>query len=144
MLNTADGDALLYFNKVRTRAGLDPVSSIDIDVLLKERRIELAAESQYWADLVSLSYYNPQKAISILNGGERVTFTYDDGVAEPGDPFGVITPATANSFKLPIPSAEITANPMLLDAPVPYFLKNIKGLSYEKDNKYTRSSVAAG
>ena len=112
----------MYFNKVRTRAGVQPVNSIDADILLKERRIELAAESQYWGDLVSLSYYNPQKAISLLNGGERVPFTYNDGVAEPENPFGVITPATANSFRLPIPSSEITANPKLLDAPVPYFL----------------------
>ncbi|MCW0484476.1 RagB/SusD family nutrient uptake outer membrane protein [Gaoshiqia sediminis] len=121
--STSDADALMYFNKVRTRAGLDPVTSIDADILLKERRIELAAESQYWADLVSLSYYNPSKAIGILNGGagRRVTFTYNAGVATPGDPFGVITPATVNSFRLPIPSSEITANPKLLDAPVPYF-----------------------
>ncbi len=119
--STADGDALMYFNKVRERAGLEPVSSIDADILLKERRIELAAESQYWGDLVSLSYYNPSKAISILNGGERVVFSYNDGVAEPGDPFGVITPATVNSFRMPIPSAELTANRKLLDAPVPYF-----------------------
>jgi len=117
---TTDGDALLYFNKVRTRAGLDAVMSINADVLLKERRIELAAEGQYWTDLVSLSYYNPQKAISILNSGERVTFTYNDGVAELGDPFGEITPATINSFKLPIPSSEITANPKLLQPAVAY------------------------
>lgn len=118
---TSNADALLYFNKVRTRAGLETVASLDADVLLKERRIELAAEGQYWFDLVSLSYYNPQKAIGILNGGERIAFKYEDGVATPGDPFGIITPATINSFKLPIPSSEITANPKLLDAPVPYF-----------------------
>ncbi len=117
---TADGDALLYFNKVRTRAGLEPVMSLDADILLKERRLELAAEGQYWFDLVSLSYYNPQKAISILNDGERVTFTYNNGVAEQADPFGVITPATINSFKLPIPSSEITANPKLSEPPVSY------------------------
>lgn len=120
---TTDAQALLYFNKVRTRAGVETVASLDADVLLKERRIELAAESQYWYDLVSLSYYNPQKAISILNDNsvQRVTFTYSDGAATPGNPFGIITPATINSFKLPIPSSELTANPKLLDAPVPYF-----------------------
>lgn len=118
---TTNADALYYFNKVRTRAGLETVTSLEADSLLKERRIEFAAESQYWPDLVSLSYYNPQKAISLLNGGERVTFTYNAGVATPGDPFGVITPATINSFKLPIPSAELTANPKLLEEAVPYF-----------------------
>ncbi|MGD9928372.1 MAG: RagB/SusD family nutrient uptake outer membrane protein [Mangrovibacterium sp.] len=119
---TSDVDALMYFNKVRERAGVDPVSSLDIDVILKERRIELAAEGQSWFDLVSLSYYNPGKAIGILNNQQRVTFSFDNnGVATPSDPFGVITPATVNSFRLPIPSSELTANPKLLDAPVPYF-----------------------
>jgi starch-binding outer membrane protein, SusD/RagB family len=118
---TTDAEALLYFNKVRIRAGVSPVSLLNGDIILKERRIELAAEGQYWFDLVSLSYYNPQKAIDLLNGGDRVTFQYKDGVATPGDPFGVITPATENTFRLPIPSVELTANPMLSDAPVPYF-----------------------
>jgi hypothetical protein len=118
---TADGDALLYFNKVRNRAGISSVSSLDADVILKERRLELVAEGQYWFDLVSLSYYNPQKAIDILNGGERVPFTFEDDVLTPSDPFGIITPATEGSFRLPIPSVEISANPKLLDAPVPYF-----------------------
>lgn len=117
---TSDAEALLYFNKVRTRAGVDPVSSLDADVILKERRIELAAEGQSWFDLVSLSYYNPQKAIAYLNNQQRVNFTYSKGVATAGDPFGIITPATINSFKLPIPSSEITANPKLSEPAVPY------------------------
>ena len=118
---TADGIALLYFNKVRNRAGVAPVTMLDADIILKERKIELAGEGQYWFDLVSLSYYNPQKAIDILNSGERITFTMEEGVATPGDPFGIITPATEKSFRLPIPSSELSANPKLLDAPVPYF-----------------------
>lgn len=119
---TSDADALLYFNKVRTRAGLEPVTSIDADLLLKERRIELAAESHYWFDLVSLSYYNPQKAISLLNDQERVLFTIDDnGAVTPSDPLAEITPATINSFKFPLPSSEVTANPKLLAPPVAYY-----------------------
>src|SRR5688572_17237436 len=42
--STADGEALKYFNKVRTRAGVDPVTTINIDDILKERRIEFAFE----------------------------------------------------------------------------------------------------
>lgn len=118
---TSDADALMYFNKVRTRAGIEPVSSLDVDVILKERRIELAAEGQSWFDLVRLSYYNPQKAIAFLNNQQRVAFSYSsDGVATKADPFGIITPATINSFKLPIPSSEITANPRLSEPPVSY------------------------
>lgn len=118
---TADGEALLYFNKVRERAGMNPAPRIDIDSLIIERRIELAAEGQYWTDLVRLSYYNPAKAISKLNGESRVTFTIADGVVTPKDPFGAVTPATIQSFTFPIPSSEVTANPKLLEAPVSYY-----------------------
>jgi len=118
---TTDADALLYFNKVRERAGLMPAPMLDADSIMIERRIELAAEGQYWTDLVRLSYYNPAKAIGKLNGEQRVTFTYSGGVITPASPYGVITPATIQSFTFPIPSSEITANPKLLEAPVPYF-----------------------
>ncbi|QJB31931.1 RagB/SusD family nutrient uptake outer membrane protein [Chitinophaga oryzae] len=119
--STSDADALLYFNKVRERAGMHPAPRIDADSVLMERRIELAAEGQYWTDLVRLSYYNPSKAVGKLNGESRVTFTYADGVVTPADPYGVITPATARSFFFPIPSSEVTANPKLLEPPVAYY-----------------------
>jgi hypothetical protein len=119
--STSEPDALLYFNKVRNRAGIDPVSAITIDTLIKERRIELAAESQYWTDLVRLSYYNPSKAINMLNGEQRVNFSYSNGVATPGNPYGIITPASKESFTFPIPSTEVTANPKLAQPPVSYY-----------------------
>lgn len=117
----SDPDGILYFNKVRERAGLNPVSEITIDSIISERRIELAAESHYWTDLVRLSYYNPTKAINMLNGEQRVNFTYSNGIATPGSPYGVITPAAIGSFTFPIPSTEITANPKLAEPPVPYY-----------------------
>lgn len=119
--STTDAEALLYFNKVRTRAGLAPVTSVDVDMLHKERRIELAGEAHYWFDLVRLSYYNPQKAIDLLNGQDRVLFTFEDDVVMPSNPLASITPATINSFKFPLPSSELTANPNLSKAPVPYY-----------------------
>jgi len=121
---TTDAVALLYFNKVRTRAGVDPVTSLDGDVILKERRIELAAEGQYWFDLVRLSYYNSAKAISILNNEKRVTFGYNKGVVTENKPANVITQATIGTFTLPIPSKDVTANPKLLEPSVPYTFKN--------------------
>lgn len=119
--STSNAEALLYFNKVRERAGVYPAPSIDADSILIERRIELAAEGQYWTDLVRLSYYNPVKAISKLNGETRVTFTYANNMITPADPYGVITPATINSFSFPVPSAEVTANPKLLEPPVSHY-----------------------
>jgi hypothetical protein len=117
---TSDADALLYFNLVRKRAGLEELSSINTDLILKERRIELAAEGHYWFDLVRLSYYDTPKAISILNNQERIPFSMENGVATPDDPFGIITPATSTTFKFPLPESELTANPLLNEPPVSY------------------------
>jgi hypothetical protein len=119
--STNNADALMYFNKIRNRAGIDPISTITMDTIIRERRIELAAESHYWTDLVRLSYYNPAKAISMLNGEQRVNFSYNNGVATPGTPYGVITPATIGSFTFPIPSSEVTANPKLSQPAVSYY-----------------------
>lgn len=122
--STTDADALLYFNKVRTRAGVDPAPMLDIDTLLRERRVEFAFEGQYWFDLVRLSYYNPQKAVGILNNQQRLTFTYDPAsrIATPAAASGgSIVPATISSFTLQIPSSELTSDPKLAEPPVPYY-----------------------
>ena len=122
--STTDGDALLYFNNVRARAGLDPVTVLDFDTILKERRVEFAFEGQYWIDLVRLSYYNPTKAVNILNTQKRYTFSYDPvaHVATP-DTTGAPTalPATISSFTVQIPGADLTADPKLAQPPVPYY-----------------------
>jgi starch-binding outer membrane protein, SusD/RagB family len=120
---TSDPDALLYYNKVRTRAGVDPISTITLDALISERRIELAFEGQYWGDLVRLSYWKPAKALSIINAQNRAFFDYDAGVATPdaNGPVVPVLPATASSFTLQIPATELTANPKLTEAPVKYY-----------------------
>jgi hypothetical protein len=118
--STTNSDALLYFNKVRVRAGLAPVTAIDDEILFRERRVELAAEGHFWEDLVRLSYYNEPKAIKKLNEQERILFTYDNGVVTKGDPLASVTPANTTTFKFPIPSPEVTANPKLLEPAVPY------------------------
>ncbi|MDR7210712.1 RagB/SusD family nutrient uptake outer membrane protein [Flavobacterium piscis] len=121
--STSNADALLYFNKIRTRAGVDPVTVLDMDVILKERRLEFACEGHYWYDLARLSYFNPAKAISLLSNQQRVTFEYnsDTEIAEPNDPIGVISPATIATFTLQLPSTELIANPKLNEPSVPYY-----------------------
>jgi starch-binding outer membrane protein, SusD/RagB family len=121
--STTDANALLYFNKVRVRAKVDPVTELDMDVIFKERRIEFACEGQYWFDLVRLSYFNPVKAISLLSNQERVTFEYDSDtkVATPNEPIGIISDATLATFTLELPTSEVIANPKLLDPAVPYY-----------------------
>ncbi|WP_426585856.1 RagB/SusD family nutrient uptake outer membrane protein [Mucilaginibacter sp. R-33] len=134
---TTNADALLYFNQVRSRAGVDVVTQLTPDVIMKERRIELAFEGQYWFDLVRLSYYDPNKAISIISKQITLTndpdpnnryiprsqFSYDPatGVKKAANNSLIITPPTINTFMLPIPANEQTADPKLLEAPVPYY-----------------------
>jgi hypothetical protein len=120
---TADNDALLYFNKVRIRAGVDPAPVLNIDSIYNERRIEFVFEGQHWLDLVRLSYYNPQKAVDILNNQQRVTFSYDagTGVATPSTGGDTPLPATPGSFLLPIPASELASDPKLAEPPVPYY-----------------------
>jgi len=120
--STSDAEALKYFNEVRTRAGVDPLTTINMDEILKERRIEFAFEGQYWLDLVRLSYWNPTKAVKMLNDQQRVTFEYENGVATPDDPIGTaVIPATIEAFTLQIPAAELAADPNLAEPPVPYY-----------------------
>jgi hypothetical protein len=125
---TSDGDALLYFNKVRTRAGVDPVTVLDGATLRTERRVEFAFEGQYWVDLVRYSFYSPIAAVKLLNDQDathsRQTFTYDpktriairDTTAAPS-----ALPATISAFTLQIPASELGANPKLAAPPVPYY-----------------------
>ena len=121
--STSDADALLYFNKVRKRAGVDPVTVLNTDIILNERRVEFACEGQYWYDLVRLSYYNPVKAVNILSNQQRVPFDYnaDTEVATPKDPIGPISPATFATFTLQLPATEVIANPKLNEPSVPYY-----------------------
>ncbi|PJJ07786.1 putative outer membrane starch-binding protein [Flavobacterium sp. 1] len=121
--STSNADALLYFNKVRERAGVDPVTVLNTDVILNERRVEFACEGQYWYDLVRLSYYNPIKAIDLLNNQKRVVFDYnkDTEIATPKDPIAIINPATVATFTLQLPATEIIANPKLNQPSVPYY-----------------------
>jgi hypothetical protein len=121
--STANPQALQYFNAVRSRAGVSTVTSITPDMIWKERRIELAFEGQYWFDLVRLSYYKPQAAINSLNGQKRQQFTYNQatGVKTPSPNGLIITPATVATFTLPIPANDQTADPKLLEEPVPYY-----------------------
>ena len=121
--STSNAEALKFFNAIRTRAGVSTVASITPAILRKERRIELAFEGQYWFDLVRLSYYDPQSAAAAINGQTRQQFTYNPSthvITQTSNGL-IITPATAATFTLPIPAAEITADPKLLQAPVAYY-----------------------
>ena len=138
--STTDATAVQYFNMVHTRSGLapfrltDPVTNVPtpltFDHIFKERVLEFAMEGMAWYDLVSLHYYNPQKAFSILNSQDRGYYNITpDAFPNPTSwtirkTVWATTERTINAnegnFRLPIPSAEITQAPNLTKPAVDY------------------------
>lgn len=138
--STTDATALDYFNKVHTRSGLAPYTLTDpfsgtatpltFDAIFKERVLEFAMEGMAWYDLVNLHYYNPQKALTIINSQDRGFYNITpDAMPNPTSWTVKKTvwatterKVTANegNFRLPIPSAEITQAPNLNKPAVEY------------------------
>lgn len=119
--STSDGEALMAINTVRNRAGLSDLSSVTLDDILHERRIEFAYEGDYWYDMVRLHYYNASKAIDILAQQERGTYDWENDL-----PFltSVSYIPTDGDFILPYPATESDRNPLLLEDAVPYEFAN--------------------
>jgi hypothetical protein len=139
--STTDGVAVQYFNTIRNRAGLpdyeDPLTgtplAITMDAILNERFKEFAMEAMAWYDLVSLHYWNPQKAYDILNSQDRGFYwiTPDNinnastwvikktpWANPPRDPRMIN--AHSGNFRIPIPSVEMAQAPWLSEAAVEY------------------------
>ncbi len=128
--STVDATAVQYFNKVHMRAGLpafeDPLT---FDVIFKERIVEFAMEGMSWYDLVSLHYYDPAKAYSIISNQDRALFFVEPNQF-PNPSSWKVTPTawvttrtyTANSgnFLIPVPAAELSQAPNLAKPPVEY------------------------
>lgn len=129
--STENAKALEYFNAVHRRAGLPEFDeALTIDVILKERFIEFAMEGMAWYDLVSLHYWNPEKAYAILNSQDRgLFFTEPDQFPNPTNWTFTKTEwhtertinANSGNFLLPIPSAELSQAPNLTKPPVDYY-----------------------
>jgi hypothetical protein len=137
--STTDATALQYFNAVHTRAGLPPYTTTDnngnptpltFDVIFKERVLEFAMEGVVWYDLVRLHYYNPQKALAILNSQDRGFYNITPDVFPNPTQWTIKKTSWATTerkinanegnFRLPIPSAEITQAPNLTQPAVEY------------------------
>ncbi|MBK0369373.1 RagB/SusD family nutrient uptake outer membrane protein [Flavobacterium agrisoli] len=127
--STADANALSYVNKLRVRAGLDPKTTLTYDDIIRERRVELCMEGQYWYDLVRRSYYKQQEVVNYITGQSRgiiVPITYDAATNT-----AAVDPTRDNAaraigaidesiFLLPYPESEVIQNPLLNEPPVPY------------------------
>lgn len=139
--STSDAQALTYFNAIRNRAGLpnyaDPVTGtpipLTLDAILNERFKEFAIEAMAWYDLVSLHYWNPTKAYSILNSQDRgFYYITPDNVNNAStwtikktpwaNPPQFIRKINANSgnFRIPIPAVEMSQAPWLQNPAVDY------------------------
>ncbi len=127
--NTSDATALVYFNMLRERAGLEAKASLTYDDIIHERRVEFCMEGQYWYNLVSRSYYHQQEVINYITAQERETIVpilYDTST-------NTVTEDTSRDrtsrsigqidesiFLLPYPESEVVQNPLLKEEPVPY------------------------
>lgn len=120
VLNEQDrlSEALPFLNEVRNRAGLNDTTALNKsqlrDIILHERRIELAFENKRWHDLVRTG-----NAISVMTEfGERVkanpeSYYYPEGVT----PFETSFNVTQDKMIFPIPVHELITNPSLVQNP---------------------------
>ena len=125
--------ALGYFNAIRNRANLVSKGSITFDDILKERRVEFCFESLYWFDIKRFYYRDPQGALSYLNNQQR-GHTYrrlsgnnvpDENLFEGYELIPPDVPVVVHESQmfLPIPAADVVANPLLLEPAVDYIFK---------------------
>jgi hypothetical protein len=128
--STTDPTAIAYYNRIRQRAGLSAWTvtgtnangPLTMDVVLSERFKEFAMEGMTWYDIVSLHYWNPSKALQILNSQDRGLFS-----AHPNNPTNPtewtlrktswfqprLVVATEGNFVMPIPAIELSQAPNL-------------------------------
>jgi len=103
----SDGAALDAYNRVRTRAGLAAKSSITIDDIMHERRVEFAFEGDYWYDIQRQGFAKAKQIIEGQNRGDVTTPLY-------------VTFIESNMY-LPVPASELLQDPELAKDPVPYY-----------------------
>lgn len=120
--STSDPVALADINAVRGRAGLPALTSITLDDILQERRMELVIESaDRWFDLARISR---TKAIEILSNTDRAFLADRDDPTSGTEGGGTFITPSEQDFLLPLPQVETDINPLLLDAPLAYDFGN--------------------
>jgi len=144
---SSDPMALNAINKIRTRAGLSPLTVIDRsgfvpnpnyvagsnldsqhwptiykDDLFDERRRELAFENDLWYDLGRLDGFNVPNhplAIQIISQQDR-GIAIDNSSSAEVNRYPSYEAPTSGQFLFPYPATEVSADPLLTQAPVPY------------------------
>lgn len=69
----SDGRGLYFFNRVRERAKINKKSSITLDDIIRERRVEFGMEYSNWYDMVTWFRYLPDKMLNYFNNQWRGT-----------------------------------------------------------------------
>lgn len=130
--STSDASAIDAYYAVRHRSVIaaEKPNSITLDQVLKERRLELAFEGDYWFDLVRMSYYDVNKAMDIIKAQRRNSYwglgdlyreyyennqwninsesmIYDTDTPKPN--------VTKSIFTLPFPDEDVVYNPHLME-----------------------------
>ena len=140
--STTDPRVLEAFYQVRHRSvkGYQYPTSITWEDVWKERRLELACEGDRWYDYVRRYYYDPQGAINEIKAQRRNGYNglndlyknyYQSGAWDlAGHPASYDTNTTApnvtdRSFTIPLPSADISYNPLLMEAPEDFDISTI-------------------
>lgn len=140
---TSDATAMKYYNMVRQRAGVPEANSVTYEELLKERRRELAFESQTWFDTQRYRYrVGDAKALEWLNNGfgtgiNRCAMYIPNGnldktqendpanykMVSSTDEGSMYNPImiTASAFQAPVPAAVTSSSPMMGLDPVDYY-----------------------
>lgn len=139
------GPGLEYFNKVRYRGfngkGTWEKSSITLDDIIKERRIEFCAEFSNWYDMVSWYCWKPEKMLDYFNNKQLRGYTTDATIKDnrgylhfgrydtsgnflEGEEYynapTVEINITDDDIFLPYPESDVIQNPLLREDPVPY------------------------
>jgi len=124
--STADAVALQYFNAVRARAGLNPMTSITFNDIFREKRIETAMEGNAWYDILRWYYFAPAKAKAYVANQDRAT-SYSLNLVANSSPHQYTFTSTTLHFALtdqtvylPFPESEMVMAPSLGNPPVPF------------------------
>ncbi len=131
---TVDPKVLDLVNQLRTRANLQPRTSLDINEIRKEKRIELCMESNAFYELVARSYYDLEGVVNYINNQNRavrwqIKVFPNNTVPQSWTIQALENKALANEYPLtlekprlylPIPENELAMYPALRDEPVAF------------------------
>ncbi len=139
---SVSGNDIRYFNDVRRRAGIKEATTVTLDDLIRERRVEFSMEYQNWYYMIDLYKWKPEKMLSYFNNQYRgysfdkikmgskqeIMFdsagddykTYVDTEFGPLVEPSVKATVTASNIFLPYPEVDVIQNPLLKAEPEHY------------------------